>query len=278
MCNIEKHALPEFIVTLVTNFGGVLFTVLSLACLSTHTEMEKSLRTIFLSFSVANLMGTAMLSYDTIAYICYHEAEKKSIVMTISVILSLSHLMILLLSEYIALASRKRMAKDFLGLIVISWIISITIGMVNVVSRREVRVAFSITFLLIVLILVGSYVSIFNEHLKKNKSKKVYQSTFLQRNSDITRNMKKFWMLKLNAIIIFSYAGCSIPWLINEMRDEFSTDTENSVIYSASLIIYSLNFYFPSAICMYLKLIKWMTTKGKIRQRIISSYRYRDVY
>lgn len=111
------ETLPGFVITLIITCGGILFTVVSIICLVTNTEVDPSLRTILLSFSIANVLGTVMLAYDTTALICEHEEGRLSFVMTISVMLSLSHLLLLMLDEYLTLTSnRKRTAKDFTGL------------------------------------------------------------------------------------------------------------------------------------------------------------------
>ena len=279
VCNVDSHALPEFIVTLVTNCGGVLSTVLSVASVITDTEMEESLRSIFLSFSIANVIGTAMLAYDTIVPICYHEEERLSFVMTISVMLSLSHLMLLIIDQHIMLtAQRKRVAKDFTGLIIISWLISITIGMMNVVSHQQARIIFAVMFVLIMLLLAASYITITTKHYRKKRLKRAYQLTFLRKNLHITKVVKKFWMHKFFTIIIISYACCSILWVVNELREGFQTNADNPFVHSTALILYSLNFYFPSAICIYLRCMQLMSRRGATLQRVQSSYRYRDVY
>ena len=276
-CNIDSHKLPEFIVTLFTNCGGILFTVLSLVCLAVDAEMDPSVRSILFSFSIANVMGTIMLAYDTIALLCSNERERLHFVMTISVMLSLTHLTLLTLIQHINVTSHKKQnPKDFTGLIVISWIISITIGMMNVVSRQNARLIFAILFLLTLLLLVYRYIIIINKHKKLEKLKSVYQMTFLQKYAN--KVVKKVWMIKFFALIVFSYAACSILWVLNELRVGLEGGKSNYIIQSASLIVYSMNFYFPSAICIYLKCIQWMSKRNKTRMRVHCSYRYRDVY
>ena len=105
---VISNVLPGFIVTLITTCGGVLFTVLSIVCVVINTEIDPSLRSILLSFSIANVMGTAMLAYDNIALICQHAEHRLNFVMTISVMLTLSHLMLLMLDEYLTLASHRK--------------------------------------------------------------------------------------------------------------------------------------------------------------------------
>ena len=279
VCDIDSNGWEfELIVTLITSCTGVLFTILSVVCIITNTEIDRSLRSILLSFSIANFMGTAMLAYDNITLICHHKKERLHFMMTISVMLSLSHLMLLMLSEYINLTSnRRRRARDFTGLIIISWIISITIGMMNVVSHEQARIVFAAIFLLIVLFLAVSYLVVINKHRKKKRLQQAYQHTFLRKDLRTTKVIKRIWMLRFFAIIIFSYAGCSILWVINELREGFQKNTVNSFIHSTSLIIYSLNFYFPSAICVYLRCMQWLSRKNTTLGRV-QSYRYRDAF
>ena len=172
----------------------------------------------------------------------------------------------------------KRTAKDFTGLIIISWIISITIGMMNVVSRQEAHAVFAVLFLLVVFFLVGSSVVTTKKHLKMKRIQYVYHKTFMRKSLLTKKVFKRYWLLKFPAIIIFSYVACSIPWVINEIREGFKGNSSIPLFHSTSLLIYSLNFYFPSAICMYLRFMQWMSKKSKTEQRVRSCYRYRDMY
>ena len=127
--------------------------------------------------------------------------------------------------------------------------------MMNVVSRHEAHTVFAILFLLIVGFLAISYGVTINKHLKKRRMQSVYHQTFLRRQSvKLQKVVKRYWLLKFPAIIIFSYIGCSILWVFNEIREGFVPNQTNNLFHSISLMIYSLNFYFPSSICMYFPL------------------------
>lgn len=274
MCNEDgKHEdLANTIISLVVNCGGLILTLAALICLATDHEMDQSLRLILVSYSIANLMGPALLLYDTIADTCNH-------IMTVSVILTLCHLMILLLAEYHNIASnRQRTVKDFVGLIIISWIISFTVGMVNVVSMHDIHVIFSSLYLSFVFLLLATYIAIFRKHKKKNQLKRVYQQTFLVQNCRQEKGVKGFWMLKLFAVIVFSYAVCAMPWLTNEFRNALGLGPGVESLHKASVIMYSVNFYFPSGSCVYLRCMQWMSGRGKTRKRVHSTYRFRDIY
>ena len=103
-CTIQQghgHSLfiPELALTMVVTVGGVIITLLAILCIVTNTAMDPSYRSILLSYSIANVLGTAMLAYDTISLICNHSAERLSFVITISIMLSLSHLFILTMDQ-----------------------------------------------------------------------------------------------------------------------------------------------------------------------------------
>lgn len=170
------------------------------------------------------------------------------------------------------------------GLIIISWIISITIGMMNVVSRQEAHAVFAVMFLLIVVLLSVSYVVTINKHIKKKRVQIIYQKNFMMHrknhvvSSKKKKQVKRYWLLKFPAIIIFSYIGCSIMWVFNEIREGFQSTSSSPLFHSFSLLIYSLNFYFPSSICMYLRYLQWKSKKSKTTRRVRSCYRYRDMF
>ena len=278
-CTFPSHQLPEFIVTLVTNCSGVLFTVFSIICVITNVSIDPSLCGILLSFSIANLLGIVMLTYDTIALICYHGEQRLGFVATISVTLSTSHLMLLILAEYVIItsSSSRRSVKDFTGLIIISWIISVTLGSVNVVTlRKDARVIFAVGFILVVFFIFTCYLVIVRRHIRAKRILEAYKKHFLKVSFRRNKVVKTYWNLKYFAIIICSYVSCSIPWVVNEFREGLEITPSSPMFHSISLVIYSLNFYFPSAICMYLRYKQWMAKKSSTPAALRTSFRYRD--
>ena len=279
-CYEDPSALAEFIIILITNSTGGVLGILSVICVASNTSMDKSFRSILLSFSIANVAGMVMLTYETVMLVCF--SKEMNFIMTISVLLSLCHLIMLMVALYITIeARRNRGAKDFTGLIVISWIISVTIGTVNVITDNEARLAFAFMILALVVVLSSGYSILIIKHRRKKKLKSAYQKTFLRRRIDKKKFMKSN-LLILFAIIVFSYCTFSCIWVINELRSGLYDD-ENALIHSALLIVYSLNFYFPSTICIYLGYRHWTSKKSRGHKRSWysdsrMSYRYRDVY
>ena len=89
---------------------------------------------------------------------------------------------------------------------------------------------------------------------------------------------KKCWKLKFVTLLISSYFCCALPWVLNELREgiggsEMHTDT----VHYAVLIIYSLNFYFPSGICMYIRFIQRASRSEHGTDGLYLTYRYRDI-
>ena len=275
VCNIHAHRQPRFIIMLTINCGGVLCTVLSIICVIANTSIDQSLRGILLSYSVANVMGTVMLTYDSFVLICFGD-HFLNFVVTITMTLSVTHIMLLMLAEYISLTYiSKQRARDYTGLLLISWIISITFGSMNVVTiGNTAKIVFVIIFLFAALSILQSYFVVIKKHQKKKYLLETYKRTFLRQNSHTNKVLKRSWKIKLLAIIIFSYIGCSIPWVVNELWEGFQTDENNPFAHAVALLIYSLNFYFPSGICLYLKYIQRRSTTEWKRK----SYRYRDSF
>ena len=269
VCRLHSHY--QFFVALISYAGGVLLNVFSIICLVTNTSMDQSLRGILLSFSMANVIGTCMLTYDTYILICHDGQETSGLVATITVMLSVSHLMLLMLAEYLNLNFRWALKiTNFVGLIFISWIISVTLGSLNVVSiRDDARVIFAGVMLLLVVFILVKYYYIFQQQRKEKRLQKEYIVTFLRGNSRRHKTVKCYWNIKYMPIILLSYAACSIPWVINEFLEGFQEGEENIHMHSISLIAYSFNFYFPSIACIHLKYKQWITKRRRIPQ---SSY------
>lgn len=205
--------------------------------------------------------------------------------MTITIMLSIVHITMLMLAEYVILTScLRRRAGDFTGLIITSWIISITIGLATVVSRERSRTLFSIFFVVTIFLFTVTYFVLMRKHRRMQRLQMKYIKTFLQERPEakMTKIVKRCWQLKFVGVVIFSYATCSLPWVINEIREVANQRNHDENVHFSSLIVYSLNFYFLSSVCIYLKYMHWLTRRKKnpayryIDQRV--SYRYRDVH
>ena len=243
-----------FLTTLISHSFGVIITIVSIICVLLSTSMNQSLRTILFSFCIANLLGTCMLTYDTMTLICTNGNDNASFVVTITVMLSLSHLMLLMLSEHLYLKSQWALkVKNFVGLIFISWIISVTSGTLNVVTiRQEARVVFAVALLVGILSLLTKYIYQTKQRQILRHVQEEYNRTFLRGNSRRHKMRKYYWNIKYYNIILSSYIMCTLPWIMNEFRESLRPNSHNSLIHWMSLIVYSVNFYFPSAVCIHL--------------------------
>ena len=92
--------------TLVVNCVGFLNTSVAITCILTNKYIERSLRGILLSFSIANGVGSTMFAYDVFTSACGENQHEYDYIVIITVVLSLSHLLLLLLHYYIVLTSR----------------------------------------------------------------------------------------------------------------------------------------------------------------------------
>ena len=258
-CNDQR---PEFVVNLITNGVGMILTGIAILCIATNGTVEPSIGRILLSFSIANIIGASMLTYDAIQMICLQGAHTVGFLVTITLLLSISHVMLLTLAEYIILTSRtENNAGNYIGLITLSWIISISAGSLDVTTNHLGKVVFAVIFSLIISYILTKYYVIMKLHMKKERLRESYKLTYLRGDSRRHNNKKKYWRPKLFSIIIFSYIGCSIPWLVNELQEGLQREPDDAFIHSLTLIVYSLNFYFPSAVCVYLRYQEWKSQR-----------------
>ena len=148
--------------------------------------------------------------------------------------------------------------------------------MMNVVSTQS-RLVFALGFLISLVLLLASYYVIVRKHFHQLRMKQEYQKKFLE--CVVNDNSgKNYWMLQYFSLIIPSYAITSVVWGMNEVSESFIPHSDAPLLHSAALISYSLNFYFPSAVCIYLRVLEFMAKRGKIAKRIQSTYRFRDIY
>lgn len=258
-CNFS----PAFIVSTAVNCGAVLITVKAIVCIVLNNLIDPSIRGILLSFSISNIFGAIIIIYDSYAVSCFHDdheggkTNNSAFVVYISATLSLCHLMLLIMAEYIILtSSSKRTTTHFTGLIIVSWMISVSLGSVNaIMAHNDTRLVFAITFFMLVLIILGSFFVIVKRHRIKGNNIKTYHRKFLLANfpRDLyIQKKRRYWKLRFFVIIIASYIACSVLWVINEMCEGLgNVDLLPHGFHSLSLVIYSMNFYFFPVICIY---------------------------
>jgi len=285
--HIDVHMSQVFIIALITNCGGILISFVAVVSVVKNSATDSSIRCIVLSFSVANVMGTVLSSYYT--FVLVNTNAKESTLMTISELLSVTHLILLMLAEHVVVTSAtlKRRASDFVGLLITAWMMSITVGMTNVVSHEQVHIFFALLFLFVLTLLTLGYRSLQRKHGTIKKIQSNYQRAFLRVVEDrrVARGhrLKRLclWKLKYHAFILFSYNACSLPWILVELCEGFGIIKHRVEINCVSLIVYSFNFYVPSAICIYLGYVQWVAERRRGDEEIQyveRRSRYRDLY
>ena len=119
---------------------------------------------------------------------------------------------------------------------------------------EEQRVTFAIAFLLVVFYIVYRFRLVAKQYYKIKMVKDEYKINFLSLNKchKFHDKNKKAWIPFLT-VIILSYVICAAPWLMNEVREGLQGLRSNPIVHCITLTIYSLNYYFPSLICMYMQ-------------------------
>ena len=64
---------------------------------------------------------------------------------------------------------------------------------------------------------------------------------------------QKCWKLSHVNFILISYLCCSIPWVLNEFREGLDLAEDLHLVDFGVLILYNVNFIFPSGVLIYLK-------------------------
>ena len=139
---------------------------------------------ILLSFSIANVLGNCLLTYNAILLICNENDYWLGNPLLITISLSLTNLVLLILAVHLRLKSRwERKARNFIGLNIISWVISVTVVCMDVVSiLHSSRVVFAAIILISVLFISVKCLIIMKHQKKKRCLLETYGKTFLRGN------------------------------------------------------------------------------------------------
>ena len=208
-----------------------------------------------------------------------YDRTNLNIVVTISVFLSLFHIMFLLIAEYQILVSdaRWRSVSSFSGLIIVSWIISSCIGSTLIYAKSRVpHISMATLFVLAIILIVIAFISVVKKSRRQTNNKKMYEKKYLDLCNFRSQIRKRYWKLRYFGIIFSSYVFCAAPWITKQMslgviyfvqnkHDKFLDD-------SVVLMVYTINFYFPSCIVIYLWYVK---TKEKKRVKLLYMFAQR---
>lgn len=246
----------EFYIHLVKNICGVIITIAAIICILTNRTIDKSINRILQSFCVANIFGNCMSLYDTTKMICEGH-QKIGFIGIITAMLSLSHILLLTLAEYITMTHRTsdQNAGNYNGLIFLSWMISIVGGSVDIVTiSHPGKVIFALLSFSAICYVLMKYHVIIKLHNTQEKVQNMYEHNFLKGSFYRRKEGKHFWNVKYFSVIIFSYIVCCIPMLTLELIDGLYGHVDQiEQYYSYVLVVYSLNYYFLAVICIYLK-------------------------
>ena len=257
-CNLhDNYEVFNFVVSLLLSSLGVVCTVISIILSSLNVAVHPSIRGILISYSTANFIGTLILTFDILVTVCYNESVQIGVIITVSIFLSLFHIMFLLLAEYQIITSVvKQSISSFSGLIVSSWIISSCIGCTFIViSMRNMRIMFIFLYVAAIIAIIVGYASIINKSKRRTRMISRYEETFLDVNNFRSKIVKRYWKLKYFAVILISYVIFASPWICKQIHGgTFVLHALHQKFFADSfvLMIYLLNFYVPSAIIVYL--------------------------
>ena len=257
MCDFDDSVtLGKFIGTIIVVGGGALPTCLSVLCLLVNKTIDSILQKIFISFQIGNLIGVCILLKSTVLTVCndlsYNLSWEGS-----SVLLTLTHLILLLLVEQTILTSNVRKPlPSFSGLMCVYWLsTSIALGIWITMSTLNKHQSIAcIVFSSVSLITIVGIIVPFFAVIKKKQW--LLQQTLQHREKLIQRKHYKYKSLELRwnprnlIIILVSYITCVFPCIIVQLYHGFENETRlRSVDFIASLI-YSLHYFASAGVFM----------------------------
>lgn len=260
-----------FVATLVINSGAMIMGIIGSIIVAAIDSLDIAVRSILLSFNIANIAGAIIFIYQTIMTICLSgEASKNGRLVNISVLLTVTHLIMLVVVEHIIVSTSKRAVEAFTGLIVVFWIISISLGLIIAITDEfAARFAFIIALLIIIFILIFLYAYIVKKTKKRKKVRETYEDVYLSTEKRKSALRERFWKLQYFGVILISFIVFAFPWILSELFAALSSHDDEVLnklinnIDAFSLQVMSIHFYFPSGICLHV----WYKTYKTLRIR-----------
>ena len=269
----------EGVILLLINCGGLVTSIIAFLSIAVHPSTYHSIRIILLSYNAANIITTSLLiqNINNTGFLIHNMVEIRSnshsismnssllfspsihylneqFIVTASSTLSVGHLMLLMLGEYIKLVSpSEQKSTNFIGLVAISWIVSVTFGCITLVNRQyKTRIIYTILMTMAIIFLVLFHR--LNKDIDKTKKaiKLAYMKHFLRGGCKLAKASKKSIKPEHISMLVYSYACCTLPWIANEARNQMHDGKNCRLLYDVIMLMtYSCNFYFPSAVCIF---------------------------
>jgi len=225
---------------------------MAIVSMVTVKSMKSTFSGTLLSYSVANLLGGLMFLWTTLSSMLEIEVSNMNpstvVSMVLSVILSISHMLCLVLAEYIYLSGHfKYVTESFRPLLSIMWFVAICLGSVILFLEKDTCEIISVTLVIISwVILVIFYMTVMKRY-RNHRQRIVRYSKPNIRNAAMVRNI--FYP----RVVLAVYFLCALPWAFKEAHYvRLHLDDLDSFSY-VFIMVYSLNFHVVSIVCLYLR-------------------------
>ena len=264
LTNDTSLLIQVTVVTVVDGFG-ILLNLVSLLLLLCINRIDSSLREILVSFQVANLLGGALVTHDTIATLC---VEDRLELTSISILLTVGHLTKLLAVEHTILTSslKKGSGESFGGLIFTSWLLSVSVGVLN--SSLPYEEYGQIAYVVFSFGVMGAFATvmvIYMKVIRKNhwfrRRLLVVRGVLLDRKHPKNISPKSYPELKYVPLIFISYIVFTMPWILQKIYEGATRRRSQEYLAFMNLLLFAFCFYFPA----FVYILLWLKQRnGKI--------------
>ena len=248
----DSSILAQFILLVVVDGCGLLLTFISIPLLLLINGIDSSLRQILVSFQLANLVGIAVISHDTLVTICGDDCLDLT---TIPILLILGHIITLLAAEYCITtsSSMKGTNERFEALILVCWLLSIIIGLLcghlpNGEHRHVAHVIMSICVLSTFAAVVIVYVYVIRHHYWLQHCLNVARNTQVDPKHRKNLPPKVYEELEYVPLVYTSFIVCTFPWIVQMMYEGLNATKPSRYVKFTSLLMFTISFYLPALV------------------------------
>ena len=261
-CDQTPKQAVLFWISIILNGIAALLAILSIICITCiGKNLLRVLRRILISFYVSNLVGIGAITHDTLFDVCDTKLDMPLV--RVSLLLTLSHLSLLFLAEYSLLTrgASKKEHHDFIGLIMLEWILSLTIGTMIIAPDQGSSIARRVFSISLVAGWLGLTILLYivtRRYLRKKKISKMSKESFFNvhnlRRGSVWRGLSQTdqeFRLMFHFVNMLLSICCCMLWVVNEFYDFHG-------LRSVALLMCSCSFFFPGvfAACLWRRDLK----------------------
>lgn len=245
---------------IVVNAVSVILALLSIVAMATVKGLKRIIKETLISFTFANFLGGVFFMGNFIAWLQNIDFDSNTstlVGLCCTALLSVNHLACLAFTEYMMVSHQfQKNTKSFCGVLGILWFVAIC----SCILFLERQVGEIVAISVILLSGIG-FTAFYLTLVKKYRDRQANVDKYTANQVQDAADRNQIYFIR---VLLCAYFLCSMPWAFKEvyyLREGITS--ERDTVSAIMDILYSINFYFISTVCIFLRARKSSNNRFK---------------